>query len=87
MNRQIEVGVLGATGVVGQQFISRMARHPWFNVTWLAASERSKAAQYPGGTVAPRRADAGSSGDDGRCVCARTRTQGRLLRTRCLCCR
>lgn len=46
MNRQIEVGVLGATGVVGQQFISRMARHPWFNVTWLAASERSEGRKY-----------------------------------------
>jgi len=46
MNRQIEVGVLGATGVVGQQFISRMARHPWFNVTWLAASERSEGKKY-----------------------------------------
>ena len=39
MNR-IEVGVLGATGVVGQQFVARLARHPWFDLTWLAASER-----------------------------------------------
>ena len=46
MNRQIEVGVLGATGVVGQQFVSRLARHPWFNVTWLAASERSEGKRY-----------------------------------------
>ena len=46
MNRQIEVGVLGATGVVGQQFVSRLARHPWFNVTWLAASERSEGRPY-----------------------------------------
>jgi len=46
MNRQIEVGVLGATGVVGQQFISRLARHPWFKVTWLAASERSWQKKY-----------------------------------------
>lgn len=46
MNRQIEVGVLGATGVVGQQFVSRLARHPWFNVTWLAASERSEGRAY-----------------------------------------
>ena len=38
----IEVGVLGATGMVGQQFISRLSRHPWFKVTWLAASERSE---------------------------------------------
>lgn len=46
MTRQIEVGVLGATGVVGQQFVSRLSRHPWFNVTWLAASERSEGRPY-----------------------------------------
>ena len=46
MNRQIEVGILGATGVVGQQFVSRLAGHPWFNVTWLAASERSEGRKY-----------------------------------------
>ncbi len=49
----IEVGVLGATGVVGQQFVSRLARHPWFRVTWLAASERSRASRTT--TVAPWR--------------------------------
>ncbi|MDO8677653.1 MAG: aspartate-semialdehyde dehydrogenase [Acidobacteriota bacterium] len=42
----IEVGILGATGVVGQQFVSRLARHPWFRVTWLAASERSQGKLY-----------------------------------------
>lgn len=42
----MEVGVLGATGVVGQQFVLRLARHPWFNVTWLAASERSEGKVY-----------------------------------------
>jgi aspartate-semialdehyde dehydrogenase len=47
----IEVGVLGATGVVGQQFVSRLARHPWFRCTWLAASERSVGKAYK--TVAP----------------------------------
>ena len=49
--RQFEVGILGATGVVGQQFVSRLARHPWFRPTWLAASERSEGRAY--GTVAP----------------------------------
>ena len=43
---EIEVGVLGATGVVGQQFVSRLARHPWFRCTWLAASERSEFKPY-----------------------------------------
>ena len=42
----IEVGVLGATGMVGQQFVARLARHPWFKVTWLAASERSEGKRY-----------------------------------------
>lgn len=46
MDRHVEVGILGATGVVGQQFVSRLARHPWFNVTWLAASERSEGRKY-----------------------------------------
>ena len=49
----IEVGVLGATGVVGQQFVSRLARHPWFRCTWLAASERSEGKTYK--SVAPWR--------------------------------
>lgn len=42
----LEVAVLGATGMVGQQFISRLARHPWFRVRWLAASERSEGKRY-----------------------------------------
>jgi len=37
----IEVGILGATGMVGQQFIALLADHPWFKVTYLGASERS----------------------------------------------
>ena len=47
----IEVGVLGATGMVGQRFVSRLAQHPWFRCTWLAASERSEGKAYK--TVAP----------------------------------
>lgn len=43
---RIDVGVLGATGMVGQQFVSRLVRHPWFNLTWLAASERSEGKAY-----------------------------------------
>lgn len=44
--RSIEVGVLGATGVVGQHFVSRLSRHPWFKPVWLAASERSEGKAY-----------------------------------------
>jgi aspartate-semialdehyde dehydrogenase len=47
----IEVGVLGATGMVGQRFVSLLARHPWFRCTWLAASERSEGKAYR--SVAP----------------------------------
>ncbi len=44
--RSIEVGVLGATGVVGQHFVTRLSRHPWFKPVWLAASERSEGKTY-----------------------------------------
>jgi aspartate-semialdehyde dehydrogenase len=43
---QIEVGILGATGMVGQQFIALLADHPWFKVTWLGASQRSEGKPY-----------------------------------------
>ena len=38
----IDVGILGATGMVGQQFIALLDRHPWFRVAWLGASQRSE---------------------------------------------
>jgi len=44
--QRIEVGVLGATGMVGQQFAVQLAEHPWFALTWLAASERSEGRTY-----------------------------------------
>ena len=39
--QKIPVGILGATGVVGQRFIQMLENHPWFEVAWLAASDRS----------------------------------------------
>jgi aspartate-semialdehyde dehydrogenase len=42
----IEVGILGATGLVGQHLIALLHRHPWFRVTWIAASERSAGRLY-----------------------------------------
>jgi aspartate-semialdehyde dehydrogenase len=42
----IDVGILGATGTVGQQFIALLAEHPWFRTAWLGASERSGGKQY-----------------------------------------
>ncbi|MBI1941948.1 MAG: aspartate-semialdehyde dehydrogenase, partial [Acidobacteria bacterium] len=44
--KKIEVGILGATGMVGQRFVSLLEHHPWFEVTWLAASERSAGKTY-----------------------------------------
>src|SRR5512142_2107098 len=45
-NQKIPVGILGATGVVGQRFIQLLEHHPWFEVAWLAASERSSGGVY-----------------------------------------
>ncbi len=44
--KKIEVGILGATGMVGQRFISLLEHHPWFEVKWLAASDRSSGKKY-----------------------------------------
>ena len=46
MSAKIPVGILGATGVVGQRFIQLLENHPWFEVAWLAASDRSEGREY-----------------------------------------
>jgi aspartate-semialdehyde dehydrogenase len=46
METRIEVGILGATGMVGQHFIKFLQGHPWFHVTWLGASDRSAGKKY-----------------------------------------
>jgi len=46
MPQKIPVGILGATGVVGQRFIQLLENHPWFEVAWLAASDRSAGQTY-----------------------------------------
>lgn len=43
---RIDVGILGSTGVVGQQLVRLLADHPWFRVRWLAASGRSATLRY-----------------------------------------
>jgi aspartate-semialdehyde dehydrogenase len=43
---KIPVGVLGATGMVGQQYIALLAEHPWFEVRYVAASPRSAGKKY-----------------------------------------
>lgn len=44
--KQYKVGILGATGMVGQRFIKLLENHPWFNITVLAASARSAGRTY-----------------------------------------
>lgn len=46
MNNRYKVGILGATGAVGQKFIEILDGHPWFEISVLAASERSAGKKY-----------------------------------------
>ena len=46
MSGKTPIGILGATGVVGQRFIQMLEHHPWFEVAWLAASDRSEGKTY-----------------------------------------
>ena len=46
MQTKIPVGILGATGMVGQRFVQMLEHHPWFEVAWLAASDRSEGRFY-----------------------------------------
>src|SRR5437899_1146045 len=46
MATKTPVGILGATGTVGQRFVQLLEDHPWFEVAWLAASERSDGRPY-----------------------------------------
>lgn len=44
--KKVKVGILGATGMVGQRFIQLLERHPWFEVAYVAASENSAGKKY-----------------------------------------
>ncbi len=46
MNNKLKVGILGGTGMVGQRFVTLLENHPWFEVTAIAASERSAGLHY-----------------------------------------
>jgi aspartate-semialdehyde dehydrogenase len=46
MKNKLPIGILGATGMVGQRFIQLLERHPWFEVAWVAASDRSSGRPY-----------------------------------------
>ncbi len=47
--RNYRVGIVGATGMVGQRFISLLKDHPWFEVNCVAALARSAGKTYPRG--------------------------------------
>lgn len=38
MSEKLKVGIIGATGMVGQRYVTLLANHPWFEVTTVAAS-------------------------------------------------
>ena len=46
MDQKLQVGILGATGMVGQRFIALLENHPWYQVTTVAASPRSAGKTY-----------------------------------------
>src|SRR5271168_840011 len=46
MQTRHKIGILGATGVIGQRFIQLLEGHPWFEITWLAASDKSSGKTY-----------------------------------------
>jgi len=51
MQNRIEVGILGATGMVGQHFVKFLQGHPWFDLKWLGASDRSAGKKYRDATA------------------------------------
>src|SRR5579859_7612461 len=46
MQNRLPIGILGATGMVGQRYIQLLENHPWFEIAWLAASDRSSGKPY-----------------------------------------
>src|ERR1017187_5399225 len=46
MKNKLPIGILGATGMVGQRYIQLLENHPWFEVAWLAASDLSSGKLY-----------------------------------------
>ncbi len=70
--KQYNVGVIGATGMVGQRFITLLENHPWFNLVALAASARSAGKTYEDAVGKPLAHDdphARERQEDGRAGC------------------
>ena len=69
MSEKIKVGILGATGMVGQRFVTLLENHPWFELVTLAASAHSAGKTYEeaiGGRWKMENADAGIREEHGR---------------------
>ena len=65
MKTKHPIGILGATGMVGQRFIQLLENHPWFEIAWLAASDRSSGKTVRRGRqVAAGHAAAGADRED-----------------------
>ncbi|MGH7347178.1 MAG: aspartate-semialdehyde dehydrogenase [Candidatus Rokuibacteriota bacterium] len=54
MSRRLFVGIVGATGIAGQQFVVALQGHPWFTIARLAASERSAGKPYGQALLDPK---------------------------------
>jgi len=53
MQRKYRVGVIGATGMVGQRFVTLLAEHPWFQVTAVAAGMKNRHPEQRSATENP----------------------------------
>ena len=53
-DKKLNVAVIGATGIAGQQFLACLAEHPWFQITALAGSQRSAGKPYADGIKTPK---------------------------------
>ena len=71
MEQKLRVGILGATGMVGQRFISLLENHPWYEVVTVAASPRSagKITKKRLGIVGNEDTNAGGSEKISCCQC------------------
>ena len=74
MQKKYPIGILGATGMVGQRYIQLLENHPWFEIVWLAASDRSSGKAY--GEAAKWRLDTPMPERIGKMIVAPAETEG-----------
>ena len=80
MSRTYGVGIVGATGIAGQQFVVALERHPWFRIARLAASGRSAEKRFGEALRDPRTGARGWWCDEAR---EPQHEDGRPRRERC----